>query len=83
MLGIVALVFIFAYGRMSKSLGLRSFAILAIIALVLTYLSAMILHVPFGGNLVVPALLQFAFQVVLFVLGCLLGRWLDRNKDLA
>ena len=83
MIGIAALVFAFAYGRMSKSFGLRPFAILAVIALLLTYLSALLLSAPIDSRLLLAALLQFALTAVLFMLGVLLGRWLDREKDSA
>jgi hypothetical protein len=81
MLGIALLAFTFAYGRISKSFSLRSLAILAVIALSFTYLSALLLHVPFDARLLISGGAQFVFQLIVFVLGALLGRWLDRNKD--
>ncbi|MFA6116794.1 MAG: hypothetical protein WC729_22540 [Sphingomonas sp.] len=68
---------------MSKSFSLRSVAILAVIALSLTYVSALLLHAPPDMRLLVAAGAQFVFQLILFALGVLLGKWLDRDKDAA
>ena len=83
MLGVALLVFTFAYGRMSKSFSLRSFAILAVTALLSTYLTALLLHVAFDTRLLIAGGAQFVFQLIVFVLGLLLGKWLDRDKDAA
>ena len=82
MIGFAALVFAFAYGRVSKSFRTRNIAILAVIALLLTYLSALLSRMPFDSPLLVPALVQFVINLALFASGVLLGRWLDRDKDL-
>ena len=82
MLGIAVYAGVIAYGRVSKSFGAMPWIILLALAVATSTLSLAIMGTPLGvAPIALTSAIEFAILAVLYVLGVLLGRWLDRDKD--
>lgn len=81
MIGIAILIGVFAYGRVSKSFGPLAWIVVLIVGVASSLIAAAMLGVLDDPRVVPATALQIAIVGVAYILGAILGRWLDRDKE--